>query len=279
MSGKDLIPSYQLASRICRIMGSEPPLNLSYELFLDEKGQKISKSKGNGLAVEDWLRYAPPESLALFMFQKPKAAKRLYFDVIPRAVDEYLAFLGKFPEETPAGQLNNPVWHIHHGKPPAPETGLTYNILLNLASVCHAEDRAVLWHFISRYVPAATPQTAPILDKMVDYAVTYYQDFVRPNKRYRAPEPAEKAALSDLAAQLRSLPKEADAEAIQTVIYEIGKAHVATFPELKAWFQALYEILLGQDQGPRMGSFIALYGVDETLALLKRVLAGEDLSK
>jgi len=279
MSGKDLIPSYQLASRICRILGSEPPVNLSYELFLDDKGQKISKSKGNGLAVEDWLRYAPPESLALFMYQKPKAAKRLYFDVIPRAVDEYIAFLGKYPEEEPQARLNNPVWHIHHGKPPAAESGLSYNILLNLASVCHAENPSVLWQFVSRYVPSASPQATPFLDKLVGYAVAYYQDFIKPNKRYRLPTEAETPALTELRDQLRALPAGADAEAIQNVVYEIGKKHADTFPELKNWFQALYETLLGQDQGPRMGSFIALYGVAETLALLDRVLAGEDLSK
>jgi lysyl-tRNA synthetase class 1 len=278
MSGKDLIPSYQLASRICRIMGSEPPMNLSYELFLDEKGQKISKSKGNGLAVEDWLRYAPPESLALFMYQKPKAAKRLYFDVIPRAVDDYLAFLDKFPKEDAAGQLNNPVWHIHHGKPPQPETGLSFNILLNLASVCHAHDRAVLWQFLSRYVPGATPESAPILDKLVDYAVRYYQDFVKPHKRYRLASPGEIKALEDLSKELQALPKGAGIDAIQNQVFEIGKRHAETFPDLKGWFQALYEILLGQDQGPRMGSFIALYGVDETIALVKRALAGEDLA-
>jgi len=279
MSGKDLIPSYQLASRICRILGSEPPVNLSYELFLDDKGQKISKSKGNGLAVEDWLRYAPPESLALFMYQKPKTAKRLFFDVIPRAVDEYIAFLGKYPQEEPQAQLNNPAWHIHHGKPPAAESGLSYNILLNLASVCHAENPSVLWQFVSRYVPSASPATTPFLDKLVGYAVAYYQDFIKPTKRYRLPSEAEAAALTELRDQLKALPAGADAEAIQNVVYEIGKKHAATFPELKNWFQALYETLLGQDQGPRMGSFIALYGVAETLALLDRVLAGEDLSK
>lgn len=277
MSGKDLIPSYQLASKICRIMGGTPPMNLSYELFLDDKGQKISKSKGNGLSMEDWLRYAPPESLALFMYQKPKAAKRLYFDVIPRTVDEYLTFLDKFPQEEAGKQLNNPVWHIHHGKPPAPETGLSYNILLNLASVCHAEDRSVLWQFISRYVPTATPETTPILDKLVDYAVAYYKDFVKPKKAYRQPSVEEAAALADLQKELEALAADADAEAIQNVVYEVGKRH-PVFADLRAWFLACYEILLGQDQGPRMGSFIALYGVTETIALIKRVLAGENLA-
>jgi len=277
MSGKDLIPSYQLASKICRIMGGTPPVNLSYELFLDDKGQKISKSKGNGLAVEDWLRYAPPESLALYMFQKPKAAKRLHFDVIPRTVDEYLTFLDRFQSEDDGKKLNNPVWHIHQGHPPKPEAGLSYNILLNLASVCNAEDRSVLWQFISRYVPSATPETAPILDRLVDTAVAYYKDFVKPAKKYRKASEAEAAALSDLSNELKALPANAAAEAIQEVVYEVGKRH-AVFPELRAWFQACYEILLGQDQGPRLGSFIALYGVAETIALIDRALAGDDLA-
>ena len=278
MSGKDLIPSYQLASRICRILGSEPPINLSYELFLDDKGQKISKSKGNGLAVEDWLRYAPPESLSLFMYQKPKTAKRLFFDVIPRTVDEYIAYLSKFPQEEAQAQLNNPAWHIHHGKPPAPESGLSYNILLNLASVCHAENASVLWQFVSRYVPNASPEGTPLLNRLVDYAVAYYRDFIKPHKRYRLPVPEEAVAFAQLRDELKKLPAGSDAEAIQAVVFEVGKQHPNTFPELKSWFQAQYEILLGQDQGPRMGSFIALYGLTETIAILDRVLAGEDLS-
>lgn len=279
MSGKDLISSYELASKICRILGSEPPLNLTYELFLDDKGQKISKSKGNGLSVEDWLKYAPPESLALFMYHKPRAAKRLYFDVIPRAVDDYLTFLEKFPGEDAKRQLDNPVWHIHNGAPPAPLEGVSFNLLLNLASVCHAEDSTVLWHFIHRYRPGVTADHASMLGKLIDYTVVYYRDFVKPTKQYRLPTAAEMPALEDLAAELVALPKGAEAEAIQTIVYEVGKKHVAVFPELKAWFAALYNILLGQEQGPRMGSFIALYGVDETLALLRRALAGEDLSK
>jgi len=277
MSGKDLIPTYQLSSKICRIMGGTPPVNLSYELFLDDKGQKISKSKGNGLSVEDWLRYAPPESLALFMYQKPKAAKRLYFDVIPRAVDEYLAFVDAYPREDEAKRLNNPAWHIHHGKPPAPESGLSYNILLNLASVCHAEDKSVLWQFISRYVPGTTPENAPFLDKLVGYAVTYYQDFVKPQKTYRAASAEEAAALSDLLGELKGLPVGAPAEEIQNVVYAVGKRH-AVFADLRSWFLACYEILLGQDQGPRLGSFIALYGLSETIALIEKVLRGESLT-
>ena len=276
MSGKDLIDSVRLSGKICRILGATPPAGFTYELFLDENGEKISKSRGNGLAVEEWLRYAPPESLALFMYQKPKAAKRLYFDVIPRAVDDYLGHLGDFSDADGAKRLDNPAWHIHRGAPPAEEAHLSYNVLLNLAGVCHAEDKAGLWHFISRYRPGASPETAPILDKLAGYAVNYYRDFVKPAKRYRAPSAAEKTALEDLAATLEALPADADAETIQTEVYEVGKRH--PFTDLKAWFRALYEILLGQTQGPRMGSFIALYGLKESVELIRRAAAGEDPS-
>lgn len=275
MSGKDLIDSVKLSSRICRALGGEPPLNLTYELFLDEEGRKISKSKGNGLSMEDWLTYAPKDSLALFMFMKPKAAKRLYFDVIPRAVDDYLAHLGAFEGQDAAGRLENPVWHIHAGDPPREAAHLSFSILLNLASVVNAEDKAVLWGFITRYAPDATPDTDPILDAMAGHAVRYYQDFVRPRKAYRGPTDTDRAALGELRAALTALPDDArgDAAAIQSAVYEIGKRHA--YATLRDWFKALYEILLGQPQGPRMGTFIALYGVDETVALIDRALAGE----
>ena len=277
MSGKDLIESVRLSGKIRRILGGTPPAGFTYELFLDENAEKISKSKGNGLAVEEWLRYAPPESLSLFMYSKPKAAKRLYFDVIPRNVDDYLTHLAKFPEQDPAKRLDNPAWHIHQGQPPHEDAHLSYNVLLNLANVCHTEDKAVLWHFISRYRPDATPGSAPILDKLVGYAINYYRDFVRPAKNYRAPEDFEKAALSDLARVLEAMPGDATAEAIQTEVYEVGKRH--PFADLKAWFQALYEILLGQSQGPRMGSFAALYGLAETVDLIDRAVAGKNLAE
>ncbi|MGE5545800.1 MAG: lysine--tRNA ligase [Solirubrobacterales bacterium] len=275
MSGKDLIPSVELSTRICRILGGRPPMNLTYELFLDDKGQKISKSKGNGLAVEDWLKYAPQESLALFMYQKPKAAKRLYFDVIPRAVDDYLTFLQKFETEDAGKRLDNPAWHIHNGNPPKEEAHLSFSILLNLAGVCNADDKAVLWGFIKRYAPGASPETAPILDGLAGYAVAYYRDFVKPNKKYRKATPEEAQAFADLAAALRALPAEATAEAIQDVVYDIGKRDA--FPEMKAWFKACYEVLLGQDQGPRMGSFIKLYGITETVSLLDKAAKGQDI--
>ena len=275
MSGKDLIDSVKLSSKICRIIGGTPPTNLTYELFLDDKGEKISKSKGNGLSMEEWLRYAPPESLALFMYQKPKAAKRLYFDVIPRNVDDYLSHVGSFEKLEDKKKLDSPAWHIHNGQPPSGEETLSFNILLNLASVCHTEDKAVLWHFISRYRPEATPENAPILDKLVGYAINYYADFIKPNKSYRAPEGKETAALEDLKDALSKMASGATAEDIQTEVYEVGKRH--EFENLKDWFKALYQILLGQDQGPRMGSFIALYGLSETQELIGKALSGEGL--
>lgn len=280
MSGKDLIPSVELSSNICRILGGRPPQNLTYELFLDENGQKISKSKGNGISVDDWLRYAPPESLALFMYQAPRRAKRLYFDVIPKNVDDYLTHVAKFREQDDAARLQNPAWHIHNGEPPAEAASpVSFGLLLNLASVCHAEEPQVLWQFIRRYAPEASAETHPMLDRLVGYAVTYYQDFVKPAKTYRKATPEEAEALKELAAELRALGPEAEAESLQNAVYEVGKRHPETFPDLKAWFKALYQILLGQEQGPRMGSFIALFGVNETIALLDKAIAGEDLSE
>lgn len=273
MSGKDLIPSVQLANKICRELGSPPPEGFNYELFLDEKGQKISKSKGNGLSVEEWLEYAPPESLSLFMYQKPRAAKRLYFDVIPRAVDDYLTFTEKFAAEAPAQRLENPSWHIHNGQPPMTGGALSYGILLNLASVANAEGKETLWGFISRYLPEATPATAPYLDKLVGYALNYFRDHVKPHKKYRAPDEMERQALLDLQAALSAAPDSASAEELQNIVYEIGKTH--PFAELRAWFKTLYEVLLGQETGPRMGTFIALYGRKETVALIDRALRGD----
>ena len=276
MSGKDLIDSVRLSSKICKILGGRPPPGFTYELFLDESGEKISKSRGNGLSVEEWLRYAPDESLQLYMFNSPKKAKRLYFDVIPRHVDDYLTFLGKFADEEEEKRLENPTWHIHAGEPPDPEDHVTFGLLLNLASACNTEESSVLWGFITRYAADATPDSAPILDRLVDHAINYYRDFVKPNKTYRAPNEMEFAALQDLVVVLEGLSSNSDASAIQNEVYEVGKRH--EFENLRDWFKALYEILLGRDQGPRMGSFIALYGVAETITLIKRVLAGEDIS-
>lgn len=273
MSGKDLIESVKLSSRIVKALGGTPPEGFNYELFLDENGQKISKSKGNGLTIEDWLSYATPESLSLFMFQKPKAAKRLYFDVIPRAVDEYYQFAAAYDTQDAAARLENPAFHIHAGDPGIHKLPVNFALLLNLVSAANAEDPAVLWGFISRYVPGATPQTHPEIDRLVGFAIRYFDDFVKPTKTFREPTDIERGALTALADGLGKLSGEADAETIQNLVYEVGKN--AEFEPLRDWFKALYQVLLGQDQGPRFGSFVALYGINETTRLIEDALAGK----
>lgn len=277
MAGKDLIDSVTLSSKIVRILGKRPPEGFNYELFLDQEGKKISKSKGNGISIEEWLTYASPESLSLYMYQNPKKAKRLYFDVIPKAVDEYYTFLEKFPEQEAKQQYGNPVWHLHSGNPPVANMPISFGMLLNLASVVNADEKSVLWGFITRYADGATPENNPELDNLVGYAISYYNDFVKPHKQYRLPTDQEKAALQQLVGMLKDVTQDAEAGDLQTMVFTVGKDH--EFENLRDWFKALYETLLGQSQGPRMGSFIALYGVKESIALIERVLAGEDLSK
>lgn len=269
MSGKDLIDSVKLSSQICRIIGGRAPDNLTYELFLDEKGQKISKSKGNGLTMEEWLTYAPEESLAFFMFQAPRKAKRLFFDVIPKSVDDYLAGWQKYITQTREQQMDNPIWHIHGGQPPAPENwSISFSLLLNLASACNTEDKRVLWGFVTRYHSEVTPETSPYLDVLIQHALAYYRDYIKPHKKYRAPTTDEIQALQDLREELlQHVAMDPSAHDIQTIVYAVGKRH-ACFSELKQWFSCLYEVLLGQDQGPRMGSFITLYGIQETCDLI-----------
>ncbi|MBM3506594.1 MAG: lysine--tRNA ligase [Alphaproteobacteria bacterium] len=274
MSGKDLIDSVKLSSQIVRVLGGEPPIAPIVELFLDEKGAKISKSRGNGLTIEEWLTYASTESLGMFMFHAPQRAKKLYFDVIPKNVDEYLGHLAAYREQaTSDARKQNPVWFIHQGAPPVEDVPVTFGLLLNLVAAANTDDPKVLWGFVSRYAPEATPKDNPILDKLVGYAIRYYRDFVLPEKKHRSPTAQERAALEDLVHTLEALPAGADAEAIQNQVYEVGKRH--GFANLRDWFKAMYETLCGQSQGPRMGSFIALYGVRETIALIRRALAGE----
>jgi lysyl-tRNA synthetase class 1 len=266
MSGKDLIDSVTLSSKICKILGNRPPETLSYELFLDQDGKKISKSKGNGLTIDEWLKYAPQESLAYYMFQAPRKAKRLYFDIIPRAVDEYINVLAQFEEQPPQQKIDNPVFHIHSGNPPQAHNIVSFNVLLNLASVCGAETADVMWGFVKEYLPNASPESSPFLDRLIYHAIAYYHDFVKPNLKYRAPSTLEKTALMDLFDALQQLKRDISASDLQTVVFEIGKRH--EFENLRQWFQALYEILLGNAEGPRMGSFIALYGVENTQNLI-----------
>ncbi|HRD76227.1 MAG TPA: lysine--tRNA ligase, partial [Hyphomicrobiaceae bacterium] len=274
MAGKDLIDSVMLSSKICRALGGTPPEGFNYELFLDENGEKISKSRGNGLTADEWLTYAPPESLSLFMYQKPKTAKRLYFDQIPKAVDEYLGFVSAFPGEPGAKQLDNPAWHIHGGRPPLPELPVSFALMINLVSASNAANKSTLWGFIGRYAPGASPEKNPILDRLAGYAIAYYRDFVLPTKTYRAPTASERKALGALDAELAKASPDASAEALQTIVYEVGKAN-GYAESLRDWFKAIYEVLLGQTQGPRFGSFIALYGIAETRALIAKGLAGK----
>ena len=272
MSGKDLIDSVTQATKICRTLGKPQPETLTYELFNDEQGQKISKSKGNGLSMEEWLTYAAPESLSLFMYQKPKTAKRLYFDVIPKAVDEYHQHLRAFDGQDAVQQLNNPIWHLHHGKPPVSNMVVPFAMLLNLASVASAEDKEGLWGFIKRYAPDASPDTHPDLDAAAGFAVRYFNDFVAPLRDFRLPDDKERAALSNLVERLRGWDGGLDAEALQSLVFAVGKEY--DFEPLRDWFKAIYEVLLGASQGPRLGGFIALYGVDETVALIETALDG-----
>ena len=274
MFGKDHQDNAPIYSRICKILGGEQPVQYVYELFLDEKGEKISKSKGNGISVEDWLKYAPQESLSLFQFQKPRTAKKLYFDVIPKAVDEYFQHLAAYPNQDAKAQLNNPVWHIHNGNPPSFIPPVSFALLLNLVSAANASDRDILWGFIERYAPGANPKDNPALDHLVGYAISYYQDFVKPNKIYREPSDHERAALTDLAGRLKvvSDAEQTDGEALQTLIFSVGKDY--EFENLRDWFKAIYEVCLGQSQGPRFGSFVAIYGPDETAELIENALSG-----
>ena len=283
MAGKDLIDSVKLSSEICRALGGSPPEGFNYELFLDENGQKISKSKGNGLTIDEWLRYASPESLSLFMYREPKAAKRLYFDVIPRHVDEYQQFLEAYERQAPKERLANPVWHIHSGAPPKADNPVTFAMLLSLVTASNAENADTLWGFIGRYRPGVTRQSHPHLAALVDYAIHYFRDFVLPAKKFREPGPGERAALMDLRDALSQLPSDASAETIQNVVYEVGRREPFLDQKKKAkdgkpgvtldWFNMLYQVLLGQEKGPRFGSFVAAYGIQNTIDMIDGALA------
>ena len=273
MSGKDLIDSVTLSSKIIRVLKGAPPAGFSYELFLDQNGEKISKSKGNGLSVEDWLSYGSPESLALFMYGQPKRAKRLYFDVIPKAVDEYFTHLGKIAEQSGEESLENPAWHINLQQTEMnAEMPVSFSLLLNLAAVCSAETADELWGYIQSYAPGTTAQTHPHLDKLAAYAVRFYQDRVRPDKKYRAASAEEKTIITLLRDALAALPEDAEAADVQSAVYATGKDR---YENLRDWFKCLYETMLGQEQGPRMGSFFRLYGLSKSIALCDAVLTDQ----
>lgn len=285
MSGKDHIDNVRTSGKICNILGGKPPEGFNYELFLDENGEKISKSKGNGLTIDEWLTYAPTESLSLYMFQKPRTAKRLYFDVIPRAVDEYFQFLSAYSKQEITQKLANPVWHIHSGEPPQGELPVSFNLLLNLVSASNAENREVLWGFISRYAPGATPETYPKLDELAGFAIRYFEDFVRPAKQFRDADDVERRTLQGVLTALENLSADASGEAIQNALLDVAR-DVERYQDQKrkspdggpgvsgAFFQMLYQVLLGQERGPRFGSFAALYGLAETRQLIEKALDG-----
>ncbi|MBL6857318.1 MAG: lysine--tRNA ligase [Pelagibacteraceae bacterium] len=268
MYGKDLTESAILSNKICKTLGKKPPNGFAYELFLDEKGEKISKSKGNGITIDQWLRYASPESLSLYMYQNPTRAKKLYSDVVPKAVDEYLSLIGNFSKQETKEQLLNPVWHVHNGKPPQEKIVMTFSMLLNLVGSSNAESKDILWKFIQRFHPDIKQEKYTILDQLTRYAINYFRDKVEPNKKYKIPNDNEKKALTNLAKILETVKQDTKPEDIQTIVYSTGKEN-GYEKKLREWFILIYEVLFGTKDGPRMGFFISFFGVKETIKLIE----------
>jgi len=269
MCGKDLTESVDLASKICKAIGKKAPVNLIYEMFLDEKGEKISKSVGNGISVDEWLRYGSPESLSLYMFQKPKSAKKLFFDVIPKTVDEYISLYNNYEKLDYLKKLDSPIWHIHAGNPKVFKSDISFNSLTNLVSICNTNDKGIIWGFVNQYDPNLNPSINPEFDKLIDYAIHYYNDFVLPNKKYLEVNQNNKIVFEKMLKVLKTKVSENNtAEEIQTLLYEVGKQH--EFENLKDFFKLVYQVLLGQEQGPRLGSFIKLYGIEKTIKIIEQ---------
>tara|TARA_Y100000590_G_scaffold245074_1_gene275473 strand:+ start:8276 stop:9838 length:1563 start_codon:yes stop_codon:yes gene_type:complete len=271
MYGKDLIESAILSSKICKVLGKKSPNGFAYEMFLDEKGEKISKSKGNGITIEEWLKYASPESLSLYMYQNPQRAKKLYADVVPKAVDEYLSCIDKFDQQDEKNKLLNPVWHIHNGNPPKEKSIMPFSVLLNLVGSSNATDKEVLWKFIKKYKKNIKASEHPILDSLVKYALKYFEDVVKAKKKYRKPNEKEKKALQDLAKRLESCKDGMNPEEIQTIVYSVGKDN-GYKENLREWFKAIYEIIFGDQDGPRMGFFISFFGIKESIELINKYI-------
>ena len=271
MYGKDLIESAIISNKICQTLGKKSPNGFAYEMFLDEKGEKISKSKGNGITIEQWLQYASPESLCLYMYQNPKRAKKLYADVVPKAVDEYLDCIDKFDQQDDKHRLLNPVWHVHNGNPPKEKSIMPFSVLLNLVGTSNATDKDVLWKFIKKYKKDIKVSDHPILDNLVEYALKYFTDIVKPNKKYKKPNEKEKKALQDLVKRLEDCKDQMDPEAIQTIVYSVGKDN-GYQENLREWFKAIYEIIFGDQDGPRMGFFISFFGIKETIELINKYI-------
>jgi|TARA_B100001741_G_scaffold32142_1_gene22998 lysyl-tRNA synthetase class 1 len=267
MYGKDLIESAILSNKICKILGKTPPNGFAYELFLDEKGEKISKSKGNGISIEQWLRYASPESLSLYMYPNPKRAKKLYSEIVPKTVDEYLSLIEKYPSQKKNDQLMNPVWHVHNGKPPKEKIVMPFSMLLNIVGSSNAKSKDILWKFINRFHDDINPKDHPILDSLTNYAINYFKDKVEPNKKFKTPNLNEKKALRELVNELKPISQEMTPEDIQTIVYSVGKK-CGYDKNLREWFKLIYEVLFGELDGPRMGFFISFFGVKETIKLI-----------
>ncbi len=268
MYGKDLIESAILSTKIIKILGKTNPSGFAYELFLDEKGEKISKSKGNGITIDEWLQYASPESLSLFMYQNPKRAKKLYREIVPKAVDEYLDFIEKGKNQNELQMLLNPVWHVHNGTIPKENTIMTFSMLLNLVEASNANSKELLWKFVKKYKPNILEKDHPIFDKLIEYAIKYFNDVIKKNKKYKKPNSDEKKALEALVIMLEKCNDEMQPEEIQTEIYTVGKEN-GYKENLRDWFRLIYEVVFGDENGPRMGFFISFFGVKETQQLIK----------
>ena len=268
MYGKDLTESAILSNKICRTLGKKPPNGFAYELFLDEKGEKISKSKGNGISIEQWLRYASPESLSLYMYPNPKRAKKLYSEVVPKTVDDYLSNIEKYPSQEIKDKILNPVWHVHNGKPPQEKIVMPFSMLLNLVGSSNADNRDILWKFINRFHKEINPKDYKILDNLTGYAINYFKDKVEPNKKFKKPDLKEKKALENLILNLESIDKKLSPEEIQTKVYTVGKEN-GYEKNLRDWFKLIYEVVFGEVNGPRIGFFISFFGLKETIKLIK----------
>ncbi len=267
MYGKDLTESAILSSKICRVLGKSPPNGFAYELFLDEKGEKISKSKGNGISIEQWLRYASPESLALYMYPNPKRAKKLFSEVVPKTVDEYLSLIEKYPKQEKKDQIQNPVWHVHNGKPPKEKIVMPFSMLLNLVGSSNADSKDILWKFINRFHKEIKPTDHKILDDLTNYAINYFKDKVEPNKKFKKPNEKERTSLENLVKKLEKIDQTLSPEEIQTQVYTVGKEN-GYEKNLREWFKLIYQVIFGEENGPRMGFFISFFGLKETIELI-----------
>ena len=268
MYGKDLIESAILSTKIIKSLGKVNPSGFAYELFLDEKGEKISKSKGNGITINQWLEYASPESLSLFMYQNPKRAKKLYKEIVPKAVDEYLDFIDKGKNQTELQMLLNPVWHVHNGIIPKENMIMSFSMLLNLVETSNASSKELLWKFVKKYKPDILEKNQPIFDKLVEYAIKYFNDVIKKNKKYKKPNELEKKALIALIQILEKCDDKMKPEDIQTLIYTVGKEN-GYKENLRDWFKLIYEVVFGDENGPRMGFFISFFGVKEMQEVIR----------